>query len=576
MKMLFRSYLSSLREREELDAILPDLLSELGFLVFSRPARGTAQAGVDVAALGPEVDGKRKFYLFTIKSGDITREVWHDGPQGVRASLESIIDKYIPNRIPHRFRKLDVVVCLVFGGVMREQVREDVDGFFGRNTTERVSFEEWNGDLLATLLMTGVLREDIMPKPVRAHFQKAVALVDEPDIAYQHFARLVHALGGDASTDKERLRAARQMYVALWVLYVWARDIDNLEAPYQCSELVLLRLWELLRRFVDKPSRVGRDLRAVFTHAIQLHMTVASEFLEHKVLPHVQVLHGVSLAVRARTPADVNLKLFDVLGRVALHGLWFGFFAERHDDPRVVEASRSKMREMVEAGLHLIDNNPALRLPLQDIQGIEIALFLRLMASAEVDGDRVHGWLHEMANGIFFAVSTHGRYPCVFNDYRDLIAHPAEASDEYRKEATTGSTLLPLLGAILAALGDREALSRLAELQQGPLQHCTMQVWVPDDSSEDAFYIGGHDHGMAICGLHLSDNGTKLFEALDDGVQQAPAFFRLSAIATGYWPIVLVACRHFRIPVPPQFWLQLLARPAADDGDEVLHDVADD
>ena len=48
MKLILKQYLSSLRERGELDAILPDLLSQLGLIVFSRPGRGTRQDGVDV------------------------------------------------------------------------------------------------------------------------------------------------------------------------------------------------------------------------------------------------------------------------------------------------------------------------------------------------------------------------------------------------------------------------------------------------------------------------------------------------------------------------------------------------
>jgi len=29
---------------------------------------------------------------------------------------------------------------------------------------------------------------------------------------------------------------ARQIYICLWVLFVWAREIDNLDAPYRASE----------------------------------------------------------------------------------------------------------------------------------------------------------------------------------------------------------------------------------------------------------------------------------------------------------------------------------------------------
>lgn len=40
MKLVIKEYLSSLNERDELDAILPDLLSQLGLTVFGKPIRG--------------------------------------------------------------------------------------------------------------------------------------------------------------------------------------------------------------------------------------------------------------------------------------------------------------------------------------------------------------------------------------------------------------------------------------------------------------------------------------------------------------------------------------------------------
>ena len=42
MKLVFRQYLASLRERHELDVVLPDLLSELGYTIISRPSVGTS------------------------------------------------------------------------------------------------------------------------------------------------------------------------------------------------------------------------------------------------------------------------------------------------------------------------------------------------------------------------------------------------------------------------------------------------------------------------------------------------------------------------------------------------------
>jgi hypothetical protein len=563
VKLLFRNYLASLREREELDAILPDLLSELGYTVYSRPQRGTAQAGVDVAAVGKDDDGERKLFLFSVKQGDLTRQSWDSGtPQALRPSLNEILDTYIPTKIPKRYQKLKIVICLVFGGDMQEQVRGAVKGYIEKNSSETISFDEWNGDKLAGLLLRGILREEIMPKALRSHFQKAVALVDEPDISMQHFVRLVCNLRKDAKDDKSRVRIARQMYIALWVLFVWARDVENVEAPYRASELVLLNIWNLLRPYIGgKPSTPGKAITVVLQHAIQLHIAIASELLERKILPHVGTQDGISMAVRTRSPVDVNLKLFDLLGRIALTGIWVHWLIERVPNQNRRSAAQDQVAELATMGYQLIDNNGALFLPLQDQQAIEITLFLIFVAVLKGDMNDARVWLNLMVERFALTVRTHGRYPCVFTEYRDLVAHPREQTDDYRKEATSGSILIPLLTAFLSALNSREALEQLVELKAKELRHCTLQLWIPDKSSEDGIYIGTHDHGVALCDLPLSATGNELIKTVRDACDRSDDFDSLSAIATGYWPMILTACRHHRLPVPPQFWINMVDPP---------------
>ena len=71
MKIVLTQYLQSLKERDELEKILPDILSERGFNILSRPGIGAHQAGVDVAAVGPDEHGVRKLFLFSLKAGDL-------------------------------------------------------------------------------------------------------------------------------------------------------------------------------------------------------------------------------------------------------------------------------------------------------------------------------------------------------------------------------------------------------------------------------------------------------------------------------------------------------------------------
>ena len=195
MKLIIKEYLSSLKERGELDAVLPDLLSQLGLNVYSRPGRGTRQDGVDVGAVGSLDGGPEKVYLFSIKPGDLTRKDWDgESAQSLRPSLNEILDSYIPNRLPAEHRGKDIVICIGIGGDVQEQVRSSLTGFIAQSTKSNISFQEWNGDKLADLIPSSFLREDLLPEHAQSSLRKSLAMLDEPEVSYRHFAELIASL----------------------------------------------------------------------------------------------------------------------------------------------------------------------------------------------------------------------------------------------------------------------------------------------------------------------------------------------------------------------------------------------
>jgi len=117
MKLILKQYLASLKERKELDAVLPDLLSSMGLNVFISPIRGVKEYGVDIAAVGQVKSGDEKVYLFSVKSGNLTRDTWNGNTdQALRPSLDEILDSFIPSRLPPEHRGKEIVICLCFGG----------------------------------------------------------------------------------------------------------------------------------------------------------------------------------------------------------------------------------------------------------------------------------------------------------------------------------------------------------------------------------------------------------------------------------------------------------------------------
>jgi hypothetical protein len=267
MKLVLKEYLASLGERGELDAILPDLLSQMGLNIFSRPGRGTRQDGVDVGAVGSMDGGPEKVYLLSIKPGDLTRATWDSASvQSTRPSLNEIRDAYIPNRLPSEHRDKGIVICVCVGGDVQEQVRPALEGFIKQNATDRIAYEQWNGDRLAGLIEDNFLREDLVPSETRSLLRKSLAMLDQPDISYKHFAALTRALAKAGGVgDRQALLAIRQMALCLWILFSWARKEGNMESAYLSGELALLHAWQLARAYAGKTTKTAESVMSTFT-----------------------------------------------------------------------------------------------------------------------------------------------------------------------------------------------------------------------------------------------------------------------------------------------------------------------
>ncbi|OMQ29733.1 chemotaxis protein [Pseudomonas putida] len=559
MKLVFRQYLASLRERRELDVVLPDLLSELGYNVISRPSVGTRQYGVDVAAIGM-ADDEEKIFLFSIKQGDLTRADWDGSLQALRSSINEILDFYIPSRIPPQHEHLKIVICLCFGGDVQEAVRDNLTQFTRKHSTDRVSFQEWNGDYLAGLLSEGVLRQQLVDKSLRNSFQKSVAMLDEPEIAFTHFSQLVSGLISSTNeTPQARLTTIRQIYICLWVIFVWARDSGNLEAPYRASELAILQGWQLINGDVGNRLKISEEISITFSEMVDLHFQVWDELLGKKVLPLVQYKHAVSAAVNSGAAVDVNLKLFETLGRLSLRGLWFLWSESTDDIPGVCnEGDLTPAKNLAAQIRDLIENNRSLLSPIADEQSIDICVALIFLSMIKEWQPWAQSYADELINSFLFTFSTHDRYPTIHGSYRELINHPRDQTDEYRKDQTKGSTLIPLLALWASSQGTTENTQALAEFAKEKLAHCNMQLWVPGADSEGEVYLGHSGHGMALTDIPITANGNAAIEVLEAENAQDDHFHALSAISLGHWPILVMACRHHRLPIPPNLWLQLL------------------
>ncbi len=562
MKLLVKEYLSGLKERGELDAMLPDLLSEMGLHVFSRPAVGVRQNGVDMAAVGNDEDGTKKVFLFSIKAGNLTRNDWNGSVQALRPSLDEILDSYVPRRIPKQYQNLTVVICVCIGGNIGQNVDSDLRDYTNKNTRNGIEFQEWDGDRLANMLMSAVLSEQLLPNDSRSYFRKSVAMLDEPSASYEYFAqmliKLYESLG---NRQKDKVTFARQLNLCTWILYVWSREVNNLESAFRCSELAMLWCWKTTSPFLGKRTAPAKAMWSAMMKLILLHFSIANQLITQKYLPYSHVRDGLATAVNSQCALDVNLKLFETMGRIALTGIWLQFFGNRHEGISEEETAQLE-RELATYSnglVSIINNNGVLRTPVMDSHSIEVSLtciFLAMRGRHDV----IRDWTGQVLSACIFSIASNSAYPCVFSNYQELAEHPKPKSDEdYFKEATAGSTLLPTLVIWKKIIELSANFAEATKFIANELPHCTLQLWVPNQASEEHLYTNSGVHGLALVGLSISENGDELIEVVQEECGHNKSHFEgLSAIKSGFWPIVLTACRHHRIPIPPNFFEELI------------------
>ena len=436
---------------------------------------------------------------------------------------------------------------------MREDVHGQWTGYVKGNSTDRICFREWNGDKLAELMLSGALREELLEAHLQSYFRKAIAMADHPDVSYGFFVRLTQGLLGKDGNKRERLTRLRQLYICLWVLYIWARADDNLETPFRVSEYAVLQIWNDCRSLVGETTMEEDERTIVLEQTLALHLRIAKELLIDKLGTYAAKPFALSRAVRSQSTVDINLSLFEQFGRLCLYGLWQhcdAFVRTEANDAAIFEQERN---HALSTAIEMINSNPCLQSPIRDDFMIEIALFMILAQICESESS-VLGYFKNVVQRLGFAIRRRGPYPVPMTDYHDLIEHPVNKSDEYFRKHTRGSVLYPLLIAWLDRLGLGEEREEFVSCIKDELPHTTQQIWMPDGSTEDKIWAGRANHGVAITGLPLCEEAEHYRSFLVKAVEKHPAFQDLSAIKCGLWPIVLMACRHYRLPVPPQLW----------------------
>ncbi|GHD19626.1 hypothetical protein ACFOEZ_12830 [Tianweitania populi] len=561
MRIILKEYLASLKERGDLDkSVLPNLLAEIGLRVLNTPMIGTRQNGVDIAAVGKirGEDDERCLYLFCIKAGNITRRDWDSGVQAVRPELNEIRDVYLRTNVAAEHAGLPVRIILCCGGELDETVLMNWAGYSTQNESDRVKYQEWNGDRLADLMMRSLLARELLEEAPRRNFQKAIAMVNEPSACYDYSRAFLSEILEDGLEPSIQLFRLRQAYICLNAVTTWAIEADNLESIYTVSELGVLLCWNMVRAQPRRrrPNKHDQDLSVLFDQFIKLYLACSERYLTKTAFGHSNSLHALSTSVRSREAVDVNLALFELLGRLAIRGCWTAMLSQTFtvEEPEFANALTDSTHRVLDTIVQLVNSNPTLNSPFKDDHMIEIALVMYL---AQITGStpRFLPWLGSIAQQTTLALVINSHYPTCFRDYSDLLNHPISAEGSYRAEACSGSVLYPYLFVWLERVATVDEKKAFVERLGKFLPNCTHQAWLPDEETDVHIWRGETYHGVCVTDLSPQQGFEEVAETINAAIQNCTDINEISAVKSGLVVLFLAACRHYRLPIPPHFWL---------------------
>jgi hypothetical protein len=554
MKLLLSEYLRGLKERDELDVILPRLLLSMKLIPLSRTQRGTRQFGVDLAAVGPDPqDGATKLFLFVLKRGDLGRSDWDGEPQSVRRSVNEIFDTYVHMCVRARHRDLQKVIVVATTGDMKEEIAGNFAGLT-KQYEQAAEIRFWSADTLASLIEKYMLSHELFSNEYQQPLRRALALAGEPaydrhDLHQIFGAVLQLDVEGTARGARKRaselLRALSTLELCVSIFNHWASSQQNTKQALLGTERAVLWTWCRLRNEPAIRQRNSKLARA-FELLVNRYRSTADEFAE-KLKPYYETSDSLSVGV-----ADgeiVSMRVFDQIGILATAALVAAGFDQSSPSP-----SRERFVDALEAVIrgHKISGSPIL-----DEYCIEIDLAMLLLCqSGRVE--LVSAWLSELVDRVSYAFRVNRFFPAY--SVEELLDGRAEEDIAPENGYSLSSWMIACLADWCVMLGEENLYNLLKHSMKNHFSHVCPQRWHPEAERIGRFYFEKcwFDDGDVEVLIDLLPSFQHYAHRIEE-LRNSPAFEDGETDSL----LTAVASRHLRNPVPPIWLYKQVARALA-------------
>lgn len=552
MNFLTSEYIALLKEDGELDTLLIDILISKGITPISKPQKGR-QYGVDIAAIGKDIDGKEKLFLITVKQGNITRKIWDTGPTSVRQSLNDIRETYINISLTRNQKKLSKKILIATNGELEQTVQTSWAQHTETYKAKKLEYQFWGIDDISKMVSENLLSERLFNADMRLLLKKTLAFLEVKDYDLNHFVKLVDLiLDKPIKTKKPLLKRLKLLQICLNIVFKWAEDSGYIKSAIYAADKTIIKSFDWLngQNHFDK-----KYVQIEFYNIHVLRRKIGIDYF-NKVNNHYYVEH--SIQHYSKNQIEYGLTVWQEIGIIGIIGLTeikhylYHFNLEDNSQAKIYEDS---VITIAKALISFLKANPPSHYPLYDEHIIDIEPAMRFLYLSGFKEDCTK-WLRMIIVGIHDAKILKDFFPLFYTNYENMADYYLGTKEQKEKS----SMLLTFLADWSVILNSKEAYNDLHKVLELFDNKLNLQIWFPKKETEEICL----DKGYSLKSGKVK-HSIILYESIEDYEKEIKEELELfsvekefTVVQNGFDFILSISSLYYRELPFPFLWRRLI------------------
>jgi len=532
IELILEDYLASLKEKDELDILLSDLLKLGGYTVKNLPKTGERQYGVDLLAEKGE-----GIYLYVIKQGDLTRQTWDGDKNSVRQSFSEIVDVYLNTMLDSSYQNRQKNIVFVTNGIIQDAVRPNWEGYKKSNSKEDIDISSILLPDLVNLVLQEGFNETLFSKSKRSELRKCLYYLDEPDYKLVFFESIVSKYFEEleeVTTEKKKNKIFSSLQMVLSLVTHTANEKQRYRISIQFTEYVLLSMWS----YIQKNDLFEKRYEVLWLNKfIKMYIDSNEKFMDN-----LSDFSTIRNGIPSYNPVEYRVLCFEILGHLSVYAAFLSTMNSSNNFDLKYSAG-----DTINLLVNLMNNNYGFYYPVYDNDGIEVSLLFYVMLLQRNITD-VEMLVKRYISHVFANIRS-GKYPILERQYNLAMEIEFQETDYLKRYSASF-----LWGVLLewAMLTEQDDLVKQI-LAFDFLSEATIQNWNCSSEEEPNLYIKNEIHMQGYTDI-LNELEPKETKKMILDTSKIANFNHFSFMEYSFPAIGLMISRKYRIPVIPSYW----------------------